>query len=84
MLPPWQASSPKSVGRVCERLPLQSWSDSLHSESQGKDGKKVQAKAVPMDFSQLDNAAQWNKLQSELAGLDVGVLGASYSTYSST
>ncbi|KAH9894806.1 3-ketoacyl-CoA reductase [Cubamyces lactineus] len=43
-------------------------------ESQGKDGKKVQAKAVPMDFSQLDNAAQWSKLESELAGLDIGVL----------
>ena len=37
--------------------------------------KKVQAKAVTMDFSKLDDAAQWQRLQSEIAGLDIGVLG---------
>ena len=28
-----------------------------------------------MDFSKLDDAAQWSRLESELAGLDIGVLG---------
>ena len=28
-----------------------------------------------MDFSKLDDAAQWQRLQSEIAGLDIGVLG---------
>ncbi len=28
-----------------------------------------------MDFSKLDDEAQWKKLRSELAGLDIGVLG---------
>ena len=37
--------------------------------------KKVQAKAVTMDFSKLENEGQWKQLQSELAGLDIGVLG---------
>ena len=37
--------------------------------------KAVQAKAIPMDFSKLDDAAQWQKFQSEIAGLDIGVLG---------
>ena len=37
--------------------------------------KKVQAKAVIMDFSKLENEGQWKQLQSELAGLDIGVLG---------
>ncbi len=47
----------------------------LRSEATSTGAKKVQAKAVTMDFSKLDDAAQWNKLQSELAGLDIGVLG---------
>ncbi|KAI0666631.1 3-ketoacyl-CoA reductase [Trametes maxima] len=44
----------------------------IESKSSGE--KKVQAKAVTMDFSKLDDAAQWNKLESELSGLDIGVL----------
>ena len=47
----------------------------LCSEAKSTGDKKVQAKAVTMDFSKLDDAAQWNKLHSELAGLDIGVLG---------
>ncbi|EJF60386.1 3-ketoacyl-CoA reductase [Dichomitus squalens LYAD-421 SS1] len=43
-------------------------------EAKSTGGKKVQAKAVPMDFSKLDDAAQWGRLESELAGLDIGVL----------
>ncbi|TFK84121.1 3-ketoacyl-CoA reductase [Polyporus arcularius HHB13444] len=52
-------------------------------ESKSIGDKKVQAKAVTMDFSKLDDEAQWKKLRSELAGLDIGVLvnnaGKSYS-----
>ncbi|KAI9059139.1 3-ketoacyl-CoA reductase [Trametes sanguinea] len=43
-------------------------------ESKTVNGQKVQAKAVTMDFSKLEYAAQWNNLESELAGLDIGVL----------
>ena len=45
------------------------------SEAKSTGDKKVQAKAVTMDFSKVNDAAQWNKLESELAGLDIGVLG---------
>ncbi|KAI8994060.1 3-ketoacyl-CoA reductase [Trametes punicea] len=38
------------------------------------DGKNMQAKAITMDFSKLEYAAQWNNLESELSGLDVGIL----------
>ncbi len=44
-------------------------------ESKSNGDKKVQAKAVTMDFSKLNDAVQWQKLESELAGLDIGVLG---------
>ncbi|PIL33937.1 hypothetical protein GSI_03645 [Ganoderma sinense ZZ0214-1] len=43
-------------------------------EAKSTGDRKVQAKAVTMDFSKLDDAAQWNNLHSELAGLDIGVL----------
>ncbi|KAI0743358.1 3-ketoacyl-CoA reductase [Daedaleopsis nitida] len=43
-------------------------------ESKSTGDKRVHAKAVTMDFSKLDDAAQWQKLESELAGLDIGVL----------
>ncbi|OBZ67078.1 Very-long-chain 3-oxoacyl-CoA reductase [Grifola frondosa] len=35
---------------------------------------KVQAKAVTMDFSKVDDAAQWKRFEAELEGLDIGVL----------
>lgn len=34
-----------------------------------------------MDFSKLDDEAQWKRFEAELAGLDIGVLGTS--TFSS-
>ncbi|KAI0779904.1 3-ketoacyl-CoA reductase [Fomes fomentarius] len=43
-------------------------------ESKSTGDKNVQAKAVTMDFSKLHDAVQWQKLESELAGLDIGVL----------
>ncbi|KAI0744957.1 3-ketoacyl-CoA reductase [Earliella scabrosa] len=43
-------------------------------ESTSTGDKKVQAKAITMDLSKLDDAAQWQKVESELAGLDIGVL----------
>ena len=45
------------------------------AEAKSTGDKKVQAKAVPMDFSKLNYDIQWNALESELAGLDIGVLG---------
>lgn len=33
-----------------------------------------------MDFSKLDDTVQWNKLETELSGLDIGVL----STFAAT
>lgn len=40
-----------------------------------KKGIKVQTKAVQMDFSKLHDQKAWQHFQSELAGLDIGVLG---------
>ncbi len=39
-------------------------------------GKKVQARALAMDFSKLEGP-QWNAFKTEVENLDVGVLGAS-------
>ncbi|OJT02502.1 Very-long-chain 3-oxoacyl-CoA reductase [Trametes pubescens] len=43
-------------------------------ESKSTGDRKVQAKAVTMDFSKLDDTVQWSKLETELSGLDIGVL----------
>jgi len=37
-------------------------------------GNKVQVKGVQMDFSKLDDEAQWKRFEAELAGLDIGIL----------
>ena len=44
------------------------------SASKSTGDKKVLAKAIPMDFSKLEDSAQWQNLQTEIAGLDIGVL----------
>ncbi len=46
-------------------------------ESKSTGDRKVQAKAVTMDFSKLDDTVQWSKLETELSGLDIGVLSTS-------
>jgi hypothetical protein len=38
-------------------------------------GKKVQTRVLAMDFSKVDDAAQWSAFQAEVENLDVGVLG---------
>jgi len=43
-------------------------------EASAPAGKKVQAKAVTMDFSKLDDDAAWKRFAAELEGLDIGVL----------
>lgn len=45
-------------------------------ESVEVSGKKMQARALAMDFSKVDDAAQWAAFQGALEGLDIGVLGA--------
>ncbi|EMD37738.1 hypothetical protein CERSUDRAFT_114366 [Gelatoporia subvermispora B] len=37
-------------------------------------GGTVQVKGIQMDFSKLDDEAQWKRFEAELAGLDIGVL----------
>ena len=48
------------------------------TESVTVSGKKMQALALPMDFSNLDDASQWNAFQAAVENLDVGVLGMYY------
>lgn len=40
----------------------------------------MQAKAVVMDFSRLEDERGWNGFAAALDGLDIGVLGASHRT----
>lgn len=47
-----------------------------HAESITVSGKKMQALALPMDFSNLEDAVQWNAFQASVENLDIGVLGA--------
>lgn len=44
-------------------------------ESACSPDQKVQAKAVSMDFSQLNDEASWTRFADELEGLDIGILG---------
>lgn len=39
-------------------------------------GKKIEAVALAMDFSKVDDVAQWNAFQSAIENKDIGVLGA--------
>ncbi|EPS96295.1 3-ketoacyl-CoA reductase [Fomitopsis schrenkii] len=43
-------------------------------ESSSPQGKKVQAKAVVMDFSRLEDERGWNAFAAALEGIDIGVL----------
>ncbi|KAI0958402.1 hypothetical protein AcV7_004233 [Taiwanofungus camphoratus] len=43
-------------------------------ESACSPDQKVQAKAVSMDFSQLNDEASWTRFADELEGLDIGIL----------
>ncbi|KAH9944744.1 3-ketoacyl-CoA reductase [Amylocystis lapponica] len=43
-------------------------------ESSAPAGKKVQTKAIPMDFSKLQDEAAWARFAAEVQELDVGVL----------
>ncbi|KZT08503.1 3-ketoacyl-CoA reductase [Laetiporus sulphureus 93-53] len=43
-------------------------------EQAGSGDRKVKAKSVIMDFSQLSDQAQWTRFENEVKGLDVGVL----------
>ncbi|OCH88276.1 3-ketoacyl-CoA reductase, partial [Obba rivulosa] len=44
------------------------------SESKLSPGGKVQVKGIQVDFSKVDDVAQWKRFEAELAGLDVGIL----------
>ncbi|EKM54109.1 uncharacterized protein PHACADRAFT_257722 [Phanerochaete carnosa HHB-10118-sp] len=50
--------------------------DALINEIQSIEvsGKKMQACAVAMDFSKVDDVAQWSRFETALEGLDIGVL----------
>ena len=51
------------------------------AESSSPPNNKVQAKAVVMDFSSLEDAEKWRAFAAALEGLDIGVLGKSHLTY---
>ena len=53
----------------------------MSAEASAPAGKKVQAKAVPMDFSKLNDDAAWARFGAEVTPLDIGVLGASHSNF---